>query len=157
MIIHAEDIYSGSFALKSSLGSRKILPVLVVSSFLPSEPLNYNFYEQLLLKNGVKFNKYYMLPFIYLTIEEAEYLEALAMEMSPDGLEEILIEYSKKIHTLDIENDFSFKNFLFSKGIRLPINKSIMDGYAAYTDKLLRRHFPKEFKESKSSKKPQAV
>lgn len=146
MVTHAEDIYSGNFRLKQHLGSRKILPVLVISSFLPSEPLGYNFFEKSLLSKGVRFNKYYMQPFIYLTIEEAEYLEALATIMNPDGLEEILIEFSNKIHTLDKENDFSFKNFLFSKGLQIPINKNIMDGYKNYTDKLLRRHFPSEYR-----------
>jgi hypothetical protein len=151
MVTHAEDIYDGSFSLKQPLGSRKILPVLVISSFLPSEPLHYNFFEKFLLGNGVKFNKYYMLPFIYLTIEEAEYLEALAAIMTPDELEKILIEFSNKIHTLDKENDFSFKNFLFSKGIQIPINKQIMDDYTAYTDKLIKHHFPKEYRQSKGT------
>jgi hypothetical protein len=157
MITHAEDIYNGTFNLKQPLGQRKILPVLIVSSFLPSEPLHYKFFEELLTSNGIKFNKYYLLPFIYLTIEEAEYLEALSTVMSSSEIEDLLVMYSHKVHDLNIDNDFSFKNFLFSKRISVPNNSPIVDGYMNYTDKLLRRHFPKEYEESQSANKAKPV
>ena len=146
MTSHAEDIQTGKFKLRSTLKDKKILPVLVISEYLPSEPLHYKFFRELLAANLVNYNKNYLLPFIYLTIEEAEYLEALAAEKNVDELEQLLVDFSRKIHNLDLENDLSFKNFIFSKGISVPTNKTIMDGYETYTDKLLRHHFPIEYK-----------
>lgn len=146
MISHAEDIQNGKFKLRSTLKDKKILPVLVISEYLPSEPLHYKFFRELLTHNRVNYNKNYLLPFIYLTIEEAEYLEALAADKGVDELEQLLVDFSLKVHNLDLENDLSFKNFIFSRGINVPANKTIINGYEIYTDKLLRRHFPIEYK-----------
>jgi hypothetical protein len=151
IVKHAEDIHSGNFRLKTKLGNRKILPILILSEYLPSEPLHYKFFEELLNTNKVKFTQSFLLPFIYLTIEEVEYLEALATVMSADDIEKLLIEYSHKIHNLDIENDFSFKNFLFAKNIHIPLNQAIMTGYKKYTDKILKYHFPEEFENNQKT------
>ena len=140
-VTHAQDIYEGRFALKTKLNGRKILPIVVTSDFLPTESFHYMFFQKLLKQNGVAFNKSYLLPFIYITIEEVEFLEALATEKSADEIEQILIDFSSKISQPHVENDFSFKNYLFSSGINIPLNKSIMADFDKHTSRLMKSYF----------------
>lgn len=138
---HAKDIVDGKFSLKDSLGKRKILPILIVSDYLPAEAFHYMFYEKMLSNNGIKLNETYLLPFIYISIEEVEYLEAIATEMSGDEIEQLLIDYSQKVSKADINNDFSFKNHLYSRGINIPLNESLMSDFEKHTKRLMKSYF----------------
>lgn len=142
-VAHAKDIYEGKITLKSKLLGRKMLPVLVISDYLPSEPFHYKFFQKLLRNNGVRFNQSYLLPFIYLTIEEVEFLEAIATETSKADIEQLLVDYSKKVSVADLGNDFSFKNYLYSNGIKIPLNKSLMEDFEKHTNSLKKRYFKK--------------
>jgi hypothetical protein len=140
-VTFAKDIYEGKFELKSKLNGRKILPIVVTSDFIPTEPFHYAFFQKLLKQNGVELNKPYLLPFIYLSIEEVELLEAMATEKSTDEIEQILVDFSDKISQPNLENDFSFKNYLFSKGINIPLNKTIWNDFEKHTDRLKAEYF----------------
>ncbi|HUD07288.1 MAG TPA: hypothetical protein VMR34_05365 [Candidatus Saccharimonadales bacterium] len=140
-VSHAKDIIDGKFVLKESIGKRKILPILIVSDYLPAEAFHYMFYQKMLRANGVKFNEPYLLPFIYITIEEVEFLEAMATEMTKDDIEQLLIDYSQKVSKADINNDFSFKNHLYSQGIKIPLNKSLMSDFEKHTKRLMKSYF----------------
>lgn len=100
--------------------NKPIIPMLVVSCEIPLDAYNRKFYEEIALEEGSLSEKSDVMPFIILTIEEIEILEAIAKENSSEFALKLIREYSEmflnKNRDKYVDSSLPFKNFLFEKG-----------------------------------------
>lgn len=110
--------------LPNNIDSKQIIPILVVSNYMPLDAYNRKLYEETANKSGNFIIDTQVLPFIILTIEEIEIVEALTSQRGVEEVLQILAEYSY-LYTGHNEEGYvpeaiSFKNYLFHRGYENP-------------------------------------
>jgi hypothetical protein len=115
---------NGEWKLPVDIKDKQFIPVLVVSEGMPGDAYNRKLYETIAEKAKSIINDKDILPFIILTAEEIEILEAISSEKGSEETIQILAEYA---HLYVTKNDLgyvpdaiSFKNYLYHKGYEKP-------------------------------------
>ncbi|HLL60746.1 MAG TPA: hypothetical protein VK338_03440 [Candidatus Nitrosocosmicus sp.] len=115
-----QKIKNNKFKPKIKVKYKWIIPIIVVSENIPQDPYNRKLYEEVAAEANSISNDRQVLPFIILTAEEVEMLEALHQKLGPIKIGEILSEYSliyikKDSHGI-VKEAISFKNHLYHRG-----------------------------------------
>lgn len=113
-------IKKGDEQLPVDINNKKIIPLLIVSNTMPQDAYNRKLYEDAVVQMRVAIFGEQVLPFVILTAEEVEMLEAIAENLSTERATAILSEYSQVYMRRTTEGfvpeAISFKNYLFYKG-----------------------------------------
>ena len=113
-------VKSGDWKLPFSIKGRQFIPILIVPDYLPHDALNRRLYERVAADaKSISLDRD-VLPFIILTAEEVEIIEAIAIERGKDIVLNIIVEYCR-VYTNRNADGFvveaiSFKNYLHYRG-----------------------------------------
>lgn len=154
-------IKNGQINSKIDYKEKWFIPVLVVAETMPQDTYNRRLYEAIAEKTRSIINDTNVLPFIILTAEEVEIIEAIAVERGVDLAIQILAEYS---HMYLRKNDIGltpdaigFKNYLYYRGFEDPEkstnNKRLLTHFDDVMDDVCMRAFGSPIKKRQKSKK----
>lgn len=120
--------------------NKKFLPVIVTEDPIHVDAFSRKYYEEFAQRQGVTLENADVLPFIILSAEEVEYLEAIADERGIAEVERLLIDYAQLFRQRN-EHGFcreamSFKNHLYSKGYEIPENTFMKQAFDKYNEDL---------------------
>ena len=140
---------SGKIKTEQKIADKYFIPTLIVSNDIPMDAYNRHFYEKISIANGTLPAQIGVLPFIILTIEEIEILEAIATEKSREEALNILAEYShlftKRNKEGYVENSLPFKNFLYERGYervdQSSNNARLLSEFHGYVDIVTKKSF----------------
>lgn len=114
-----EQYRKGEITSTPNLKDKYLVPVLVVSSAVPMDAYNRRMFEQIAFQTGSLPKDRDVFPFIILTVEEIEILEAIAKDKTPEYALDILAEYSYLYYEINedgfVGDSLSFKNFLYHR------------------------------------------
>ena len=143
---------TGEITLPKPLGSRKIVPVLVVGEGMPMDAFNRKMYEELATTAGALYESSNILPFIVLDAEEVEVLEAIAVDKGAKEAERVLADYSNLFRNRNelgfVREAMQFKNYLYAISYHTVNNPSLFSLF----DKVHKTAVKKGFKKAQNKK-----
>lgn len=153
-------IKNGQIAPSVDIKGKWIIPVLVIAETMPQDTYNRKLYETIADKAKSIVNDGGVLPFIILTAEEIEILEAIAVERGSDLALQILAEYSHmylgKNEISLTPNAIGFKNYLYFRGFENPEkstnNKRLLTHFDDVMDDVCMRAFGNPIRKRQKSK-----
>ena len=114
----------GEWVLPIDTKDKQFIPLLIVSEGIPGDAYNRRLYEVAADKAKSIIHDKDVLPFIILTAEEVEILEAIAAERGAEEAIQMLAEYAhlylEKNELGFVRDAISFKNYLYHKGYEKP-------------------------------------
>lgn len=120
---------------------KQFIPLLIVSEGMPGDAYNRRLYETVAGKAKSIIHDKDVLPFIILTAEEVEILEAITSEKGVEEATQILAEYAhlylEKNEIGFVPNAISFKNYLYDKGYEKPQHSSNNKRLLKYFDDVM--------------------
>lgn len=121
--------------------NKKIIPLLIVSEGMPGDTYNRRLYESIADKAKTIIHDEDALPFIILTAEEVEILEAIAVERGSKEAIQILAEYANRYLLKNeiglVPDALSFKNYLYDKGYEKSENSTNNKRLLKYFDDVM--------------------
>jgi len=127
------------WSLPENMSGKKVVPILVVGEAMPMDAYNRRLYEEIALVNGVFYENSNILPFIVLSAEEIEILEAIAVKDGNAAAEKLLVDYASLFKNRlpnggYVREAMEFKNYLVSIGYPTETNKSLTKIYGDLID-----------------------
>jgi len=108
---------------------KPIIPILVVGESMPMDAYNRYFYDQMIIKKGIKMPASRLMPYIILDGEDLMVLETIAQINGREVAAESLYNYSrlfeKKESSGYVRGSMGFKNFAISQGLVSGKNKRL--------------------------------
>jgi hypothetical protein len=134
---YVDNVFNSTYSSPYNLENKALLPIVVIGEEYPFDPLNRMYIEGFAASQECHFKYPHALPFIVLSAEEIEILQAIIDEKGIDIVEQILTRYSEllrpsKSRTRGLPDRItSLRNELINEGFQVPNSrfmKSQLDG-----------------------------
>ncbi len=155
---YLENVFTGTYTCPFDLKNKLLIPVVVIGEEFPFDPINRMYAEGFASSQGCLFRHPQSLPFILLSAEEVEILQAVVEAKGVNVLEQILTRYSLLLHPQNSgtrhlpDRITSLRNELINEGFQVP-NSRFMQTQLDGMFKGVRKYFTPEHLASERSKR----